>query len=237
VSDSRLAEAQKHLEEASGRPHLTIGLRGVRASVHRTLLKAKAGELSEPEMERADELLANPLRFCLDGFTQDGQHARSLQHFNEVMANGGLPLDRRLNALDDLEAQFEANRLEVFLSIVRCFKDEIANKTQIEVAQAGVAVERYRLRFGRWPDSLDDVVSAKLLTSVPRDPYSGQALRYRKLPEGVIVFSVGPTCGYKGDYLDRSSPHLTDWGMHGFVLWDENRRGQASDLIPKLGKN
>jgi hypothetical protein len=236
VSDARLADALKHLAEESGQPHLTIGLRGERAFVHRLFEKAKADDLTEPEMEAANYWLANPLRFCLDGFTHDGQHARSLQYFNELMANGELPLDRRLKALTDLKARFEANSHNHLLTDVHFFMDDFVAMTQMQVAQPGIAVERYRLRFGRWPDSLDEVVSAKLLTSVPVDPYSGQALRYRKLPESVIVFSVGPTRGYNGEYLDRSSPHLTIWGLHGFVLWDENRRGQASDLMPRAGK-
>jgi hypothetical protein len=68
---------------------------------------------------------------------------------------------------------------------------------------------------------------------VPVDASSGQALRYRKMPEGVVIFSVGPIGGYNGDFLNRSSPNLTSWGMHGFGLWDENRRGWAWELMPK----
>ena len=53
----------------------------------------------------------------------------------------------------------------------------------MRVARAALAVERYRLATARLPD--------KLTESAPLDPFDGQPLRYKKLPNGYVVYSVG----------------------------------------------
>jgi hypothetical protein len=40
------------------------------------------------------------------------------------------------------------------------------------------------------PDTLAELVPA-YLTAVPLDPYDGQPVRYKKLPVGYVVYSVG----------------------------------------------
>lgn len=58
-------------------------------------------------------------------------------------------------------------------------------------AQAAVAIERWRLAHpDRLPDTLAELVPA-YLTAVPLDPYDGQPVRYKKLPVGYVVYSVG----------------------------------------------
>jgi len=63
---------------------------------------------------------------------------------------------------------------------------------QLRAAEAGLAVERYRLASSyALPDSLSQVVP-KYLTAVPDDPYDGKPLRYKKLsPKGYVVYSIG----------------------------------------------
>ncbi len=58
-------------------------------------------------------------------------------------------------------------------------------------AQAAVAIERWRLAHpGRLPGTLSELVPA-YLNAVPLDPYDGQPVRYKKLPVGYVVYSVG----------------------------------------------
>lgn len=62
----------------------------------------------------------------------------------------------------------------------------------LRVAMAGVAVERWRLAHGgEIPDSLDAVIPS-FLSAVPLDPYDGRPLRFKKLPRGYVVYSIGP---------------------------------------------
>ena len=58
-------------------------------------------------------------------------------------------------------------------------------------AQAAVAIERWRLAHpGRLPDTLAELVPT-YLAAVPLDPFDGQPVRYKKLPVGYVVYSVG----------------------------------------------
>lgn len=65
-------------------------------------------------------------------------------------------------------------------------------EAQREAALTALAVERYRLTHdGRMPEALTELVP-DLLAEVPRDPFDGQPLRYHRLKEGYVVYSVGP---------------------------------------------
>jgi len=50
-------------------------------------------------------------------------------------------------------------------------------------AITAVAVERYQLGNGRWPDKLEDLVPG-YLNSIPIDPFDGQPLHHRQPDEG-----------------------------------------------------
>jgi hypothetical protein len=63
--------------------------------------------------------------------------------------------------------------------------------SRLRVAQAALAVERYRLSHDNaLPLSLNDLAPA-YLKSVPLDPCDGQPLRFKKLTKGYIVYAVG----------------------------------------------
>jgi len=61
---------------------------------------------------------------------------------------------------------------------------------KIRDAQAALAIERYRLANGKLPTQLSDLVPT-FLPSVPSDPFDGKPLRYKTLPKGYVVYSVG----------------------------------------------
>ena len=56
--------------------------------------------------------------------------------------------------------------------------------------KAALAVQRYRLAADTLPDKLADLVPA-YLEAVPKDPFDGNDLRYKKLEPGFVVYSVG----------------------------------------------
>lgn len=74
------------------------------------------------------------------------------------------------------------------------------------------AVELYRARHGRLPESLADLVPG-VLDELPIDPYSGEPLVYRiaeagdpSAPRGFILYSVGPDLTDDGgDFRGKSS--------------------------------
>jgi hypothetical protein len=65
----------------------------------------------------------------------------------------------------------------------RCFETfaiDIRRIAGLRTAYVALAVERYRLAFGRLPDTLVDLVPT-YLEAVPKDPFDGDELRYKKL--------------------------------------------------------
>jgi hypothetical protein len=69
-------------------------------------------------------------------------------------------------------------------------------------AGVALAVERYRLAHGKWPQSLQKLTPA-FLTKVPDDPFGGGPLHYRRLGDGVVIYSVGPDKEDNGGTLAR----------------------------------
>jgi len=63
-------------------------------------------------------------------------------------------------------------------------------EAQVLAARTGVAVELFRRKHGRYPDSLNELVPG-VLPVVPVDPFDGQMLRYIHDDELVITYSIG----------------------------------------------
>jgi hypothetical protein len=87
-------------------------------------------------------------------------------------------------------------------------------------ARAAVALRLYRLKHGAYPDTLN-ALAPELLPDVPKDPFTGANLIYRREGQGFVVYSVGlngkddggvpgphgfwPGTSKKGDIVWRSS--------------------------------
>lgn len=61
---------------------------------------------------------------------------------------------------------------------------------QVDICRASLAIEQYRLAHNNPPNKLDDLIPA-YLAAIPIDSFDGQPLRYKKLPKGYVVYSVG----------------------------------------------
>ncbi len=115
----------------------------------------------------------------------------------------------RLLRLKHLEAQVaagtpaEGGASAAVSALLSDLQRELYEWTRLRVADAALAVELYRLREGRWPDSLEDL-APDLLAEVPRDPFSDGHLRYRRRAWGAVVYSVGP------DGRDEGGTHRHD---------------------------
>ena len=93
-----------------------------------------------------------------------------------------------------------------------------------------LAAERYRREHGAWPQSLD-LLSPDLIASVPNDPFTGDPLIYRRLPDSVVIYSVGldgKDDGGNVDVVNVSQPG-TDIGIR---LWDPAKRRQPPAAPP-----
>lgn len=60
---------------------------------------------------------------------------------------------------------------------------------------------------------------------MPTDPYDGKELRYRLLPDGAMIYCLGPNLRDDGGTLSRQKPIPPDTDL-GFRLWDVKHRRQ-----------
>lgn len=85
---------------------------------------------------------------------------------------------------------------------------ELTRQAELRSLLLAIACERYRLATGVWPKSLNDVVPS-YIKEIPHDPYSGQPMLYKQLPDGVVIYSVhtnGVDDGGMVLYLDGKLP-------------------------------
>jgi len=99
------------------------------------------------------------------------------------------------------------------------------NQALLRCAIVALAVERYRIAHGHWPDSLLSLVP-EFLAKVPLDPYDAKPLHYGRLADGVVIYSIGPDETDNGGKIDRKYPRQEKGTDIGFQLWDVNRRRQ-----------
>jgi hypothetical protein len=94
----------------------------------------------------------------------------------------------------------------------------------LSTVAAALAVERFRRDGGRWPASFAEMVPG-YLKNVPIDPFDLQPLRYKHLPDGVVIYAVGPDGVDDGGAVHTPAPGplAVDIGVR---LWDVAHRRQ-----------
>jgi hypothetical protein len=81
----------------------------------------------------------------------------------------------------------------------------------VDLARVAIALERYRLALGTYPDSLD-ALAPKYMPEVPADIINGRPLRYRLTPDGqFVLYSVGWNEQDDGGVADQGNS--TDTGI------------------------
>jgi hypothetical protein len=107
-----------------------------------------------------------------------------------------LPPHEREKEADAIEAKVEATPkiyilLHTFMpALGRVTTLDVRGIAQLRTGRVGLAIQRYRLATGMLPDALADLVPT-YLDAVPKDPFDGNDLRYKKLDTGFVVYSIG----------------------------------------------
>ena len=119
---------------------------------------------------------------------------RMLDASDRAAHAASLPARQRLREARELAAEGSSYRLWVAHVSAQWAAGILADGCRVETgllaAQTALAVEEYRLRHGRWPESLADLVP-DLLDAVPEDAYSAGKLLYLIEADGVVIYSVG----------------------------------------------
>jgi len=168
-----------------------------------------------------------------------------IDHFPAVVLQGRPQCLRLMNRMVDAAKLPPAKQHEEMLAIEKEARDSAnllcslvpavakvalshrRNDANLRCALCAVAAERYRLKHGDWPASLQELADKGWIESVPIDPFDGKPLRYKRTPgQGVIIYSVSANGVDDGGVVDRDRwlQPGTDWG---FQLFDDSRRRQA----------
>jgi hypothetical protein len=229
LSDAALARRQKLLQDEGSQPLLLVGLRGERAGLDRLMANIEQGKVSQDRLGAfgGKPDLLQPFRDFFTGNTLRHNHAFAVRFLTEAIEIAKQPLHRQDAPLKELEATLGEAPPLAGLVLPACLKVRMAFQrcqAQVRCALTAVAVERYQLAHHNWPKRLADLRPA-LLEKIPTDPYDGKPLRYRRLADGVVVYSIGPDRVDNGGVIDRVN------GVHegsdlGFRLWDPAKRRQ-----------
>lgn len=226
-SDQRLAAFQVRIEEAEAEPLFLYAVRGERAGQVMMLENVRAGKVSAGAI--------GPRGTALDALgvvpgIMTHQITGSLCYLNELVEIAKAPPETWAPPLAALEAKAPGLPTLARLLAPAVTKPAAAcirNHAHLRCAATAIAVERFRLKVGRWPNSLDDLVRACHLKAVPVDPFDGQPLRFKRLEDGLVVYSTGPDRTDDNGNLDRVKPFAngTDLGLR---LWDPPKRRQPA---------
>ena len=238
-----LVELQAAFLEEASFPRIRIGLRGTRAGQDVIFRNLAAGRIELADI-RGESPTDKPLR----SFDQwhykkllPFDHVYHLERLTRAIEITYLPERQQLGAIAELNESLKDSDYILSRAMCWAYRDaldsDFVGRARLRCAAAGLAVERFRLTRGRWPNTLDEIPK-EILPEIPMDPYDGLPLKYARRPDGVIVYSVGHDArddgGMLGDmhgslyatYLDKKAKDV------GFQLFNVELRGLPA-LPPK----
>jgi hypothetical protein len=233
-ADAALANLQHVLEKEEKERWWLGAARGERAVVDEAMRAIQNGDVKLSQVsalvrEFDGQLFPTYSAEALPGILMPGslrrQRAALLKWHNRMVEIAKLPVEELTGPLTELDSSAKdlpplARALCV--PCVKCAEPWLRDQVSMRCMITLLAVERYRLAHGRWPEKLADLVPA-YLSKVPIDVYDRAPLRYRAFSEGVMVYSVGMDGIDDGGNLERIHPKLpgTDWG---YRLWAVKHR-------------
>ncbi len=119
-----------------------------------------------------------------------------LKCMDECLRIAQLPAFQRPAAIQAVETCYRHRRNALLLGLAdagyspRVMELELKYAVQIELIKTLLAAQRFRLACGCLPDTLGPLVP-DYLAAIPPDPFDGAPLRYQRLEQGFMVYSVG----------------------------------------------
>jgi hypothetical protein len=230
--EAALAELQGLMQREQEEPLFYYAMRGERAGCAEIFRALASGQLTQPalaSMPGAGRHWGTWLLAYVP-LSRSAAEATTLRATTDMVGATRLPLEQQTAAFARFRDRFEHESALAALfghqiAILLCRAPHVRSQAFLRSAIAGAAAERYRLRHGRWPQALADLVADGLLPAVFSDPYDGQPLRWRLLPDGAVAYSVGADGVDQQGTLDFHNPPLPDTDI-GFRLWHPALRRQ-----------
>jgi len=224
-SEKPLAAIQDLLADEAAQPVSRVMARGERGMVHWLMSACEAGDFNVQQMLILFGADPQTARKLPEGTAVRPAHVWLLRQMTRFVDITQLPPHEQGPQIEQWQKAVkeapEAARL-MLVNAPRLVKAYQRHQALVQCAITAVAAERYRRAHGSWPDALADLTPA-LLPEVPRDPFDGQPLRYRRLDDGAVIYSVGPDGQDNNGTLDEKDPLRTGADL-GLQLWDVSHR-------------
>jgi hypothetical protein len=210
-----LEEMQRRLEAELAAPTLAEAMRGERASTFQSgeFIIQQSGIFPGAGLVMAKDriaILEEMNKLVEASIKADTEKRVAFATLKQLAATPGQPvlLGLLLPALD------------------RLFEAYLRGQAKLRCAITALAAERYRVQHQAWPDSLAALVPAEMKTGL-LDPYDDQPLRLKRMPDGLVIYSVGQNRVDDGGAVTakgQEAPLDT-----GFRLWDVRSRRQPAE--------
>ncbi|HEY7310474.1 MAG TPA: hypothetical protein VH643_14005 [Gemmataceae bacterium] len=225
-----LKTLQTLLSEEDAFPDLMIAARGERAEQHALLDALESGDVSVSEWTREppswkQRLLGWTVRedFCME-------HPIMLKVVNRWIALAQTPPEEQAAAKRTFDQEIRTlPRSDTWTGpLLSLFQLESSSKRKhvhLRSTIVALAAERYRHEKETWPDTIDKLCP-KYMDTVPLDPFDGKPLRYRRVQDGVVIYSVDDD-GVDNHGNIGPDPNDSEFDVDiGFRLWDVTKRCQ-----------
>jgi hypothetical protein len=232
ADDESLSKLEELLKLEEEHPTLLIGLRGERALYFSAFDQIATGRIKPHEFFSPNELSWQERLFGISSSDVRRQQGLWLRLMTDYVDTAKLPAHERpvkeqamMKELSTLPK--EARLVRALLPALEKMSEATRRKDAlVRCLRVAIAVERFRIKYKGWPDSLTDVTR-----KVPLDPYSGTPLRYIRTEQGVCIYSIGKDLvDNGGDLGDRNlgKPNI-DFGC---FLWESENRRVPVGLLP-----
>jgi hypothetical protein len=237
-TEPALLAVQSALEDEAGEPLALLAARAERAGLHGLMTSLEQGELTLADLPptlgdaRGGRTRAVRLILTSDKLRRpealQAAHAWLLDYTTKVVEIARRPPEEQSPRLKELANTTAAAPPAAALlagaparEIVETFQK---GQALLRCAAVGMALERYRLANGRWPDDLG-ALAPTYLAAVPADPFDGKPLRCARHKDVLVVYSVGPDLKDDGGNPDDLNRFDRKDGFDvGFRLWNVEAR-------------
>jgi hypothetical protein len=243
-----LAAAQRLVELERAEPVLVYMVRGEMSWLDHIYEEYEAGRAGpdafdmlfvRPQSVTGNDKVDRWIACVAKGHWNRRDHAQVLRHYARLVAIARSPEAELLVAQTRIPADCMSlpwamvQATETTANMVNVY---LRSQALLTSAAAALAAERFRLATGRWPGSLGELVPT-YLNAVPVDPFDGKPLRFQRLADGLVIYSVGKDrVDDGGDIRPHPDPDpmrgATEPKDYGSQLWDPPARWQPAPPIP-----
>lgn len=221
---------QRLLADEDAFPVLFVGARGERAVQNELMDAIESGDISFSAVsDGRPEWNERLFGFLYRDNIRD-EHPIMLAIMSRWVALARLPFPEQRAAEWTLEEEISHLPKKAILTrlmspaIVKLGNVSRRNHGYLRCLNVALAAEQYRRKTQAWPDTIDQLCP-KYLPVVPLDPFDGLPLRYRRLEDGITIYSIGQDEVDNGGDLDRDNPDQPGVDI-GIRLWDVPKRRQ-----------